>query len=435
MFKKLFLSLLFLCGIVHAATESWQGLAPKVAQVSTATFATYDATTTRTITIGGVGVSAVDSGGNLTAALVALQVVLSASTNVYFTQITWTSDATHIIGTALVPGTAFVFAGSVSGGTGTVSNAFTTTTANSGPNVWIAANFSGGTLPANGDTIIFANNNVSVAYGLDQSGVYLAELRIDQTYTGLIGLGTSFALNADGTGATGSGAVEYRAAYLKFGGSSFAKYNIGQNFGVSNATGSGRLKINTNDTKATVTIYNSAAAPTPDDSNLTAIQLLMNDGANDNIYIQSAPGGVGLAIAPAQTSSINNIYVLDQSTSSKLFTGPGASVVYYNIYGGTNQIQTSAALSVIETYGGVTTISGTNAYAALNIRGGLVYPNSTGTITAAIVENTGSANFRGCNGVTVSSLTFNGGSIIGATNRLTVTSYSFPATYTLQCTR
>lgn len=360
------------------ATRYWLGGASAVAQVANATFATYDVTTTRTITIGGVGIGAVDSGGTLTAALTALAVLLNASTHPYFAAITWSSNATQIIGTADVAGVPFVFLASVSGGTGTVSNTYTVATASAGPNDWsTAGNWSGQTLPVDGDTIIFKDSSVSVAWGLDQSSIQPALLRIDQTYTGRIGLRRDqFARAVDGTNLETS-VVEYRSQYLHI---LPVLCELGQNFSAQTANGSGRLKLNFGTDPCTCTIFNTAASPT--DSGQTAVQILSDDAATA-IFVRSAPGGVGIAIGPGETSTLATVSISDTTSGSKVFCGPGTTLTTWSQKGGTNLISPAATVTTVTVEGGTLTIEGTAAITTMNVYGGTVYSNSTGTITTA----------------------------------------------------
>jgi len=357
------------------ATRYWKGGGTAVAQVATATFATYDVATTRTITIGGVAVSAADSGGTLTAALTALAVLLNASTHPYFAAITWTSNATQIIGTADTAGVPFTFAGSVSGGTGTVSNAYTISTANAGPNDWTTVqNWSDQTLPVDGDTVIFKDSSISVAWGLDQSGIQPALLRIDQTYTGRIGLPRDqFARDADGTNLL-STHNEYREQYLKIGP---VLCELGQSFTAQTASGSGRLKLNFGTDACTCVIFNSATSPT--DSGQTAIQILADDNATD-IFVRSAPGGVGVAIGPGETSTIRLISISDTSSASKVYAGPGTTLTTWAQKGGTNLLSPAATVTTTTVEGGTLTIEGTQVLTTLNVYGGTVNSNTTGTI-------------------------------------------------------
>src|SRR5258708_2580952 len=229
------------------ATQVWVGTATTTAQVSQVIFGTYDATTTRKITIGGTNgapsasVSAADSGGTLTAAWTALKALLAASVHPYFSAITWTSTATTIVGTAATAGVPFTFSGSVSGGTGTVG-AYSTTTANSGPNDFaVASNWSTGTVPVATDDVYFRDNAVNLCWSLAQSGITLNSLTIDKTYTGLIGLNRLiFATSADGATASATTEAEYRQLYLQI--SSTNPINIGSSAS-SQGTPSGSKRI------------------------------------------------------------------------------------------------------------------------------------------------------------------------------------------------
>jgi hypothetical protein len=365
------------------AVRYWNGGAAAVAQVANATFGTYDVTTTRTITIGGVGIGAADSGGTLTAALTALAALLNASTHPYFSSITWSSNATQIIGTADVAGVPFTFLASVSGGTGTVSNTYTVATASAGPNDWsTAGNWSGQTLPVDGDTIIFKDSDVSVAWGLDQSSIQPALLRIDQTYTGRIGLRRDqFALEIDGTNLNTT-VVEYRSQYLHI---LPVLCEIGQNFSSQTANGSGRLKINFGTDPCTCTIFNTASNPT--DSGQTAVQLLCDDAATV-VYVRSAPGGVGIATGPGETSTLATVSISDSTTTSKVFGGPGLTLTTWAQKGGTNIVSPAAGVTTVTVEGGTLTIEGTSTITTMNVYGGTVYPNSSGTITTCECNGT-----------------------------------------------
>lgn len=406
------------------ATRIWQGGASAVAQVATATFATYDVATTRTITIGGVAVSAVDSGGTLTAALTAFAAVLNASTHPYFAAITWTSNATQIIGTADVAGVPFTFSGSVSGGTGTVSNAYTVSTASAGPNDWsTAGNWSGQTLPVDGDTVIFKDSSVSVAWGLDQSTIQPALLRIDQTYTGLIGLRRDqFARAVDGTNLETS-VVEYRSQYLHI---LPVLCEIGQSYTSQSASGSGRLKLNFGTDPCTCTIFNTASNPS--DSGQTAVQLLADDNATD-IFVRSAPGGVGIAIGPGETTTLRLISISDTTSASKVYAGPGTTLTTWAQKGGDNLMSPAATVTTTTVEGGTLTIEGTQVLTTLNVYGGTVFSNTTGTIGTLNLDGTSAViDFQESNQArTVTTFNLKRGSYKADGSVLTTTTFNEPS--------
>ncbi len=130
------------------AVNVWNGHAQPVAQVVTITISGYHASTTYSITINSKTVSVAgttDTAGTASA----LQVALAASTIPEFAEVTWTypGSGAVVTGTAATPGVPFTATSSVSGGSGTIG-AVTTTTANSGPNVYSAtANWSLGYVP------------------------------------------------------------------------------------------------------------------------------------------------------------------------------------------------------------------------------------------------------------------------------------------------
>lgn len=414
------------------ATRYWKGGGTAVAQVATATFATYDVATTRTITIGGVAISAADSGGTLTAALTALAALLNASTHPYFAAITWTSDATKIIGTADTAGVPFTFAGSVSGGTGTVSNAYTITTANAGPNDWTTVqNWSDQTLPVDGDTVIFKDSDISVAWGLDQSSIQPALLRIDQTYTGRIGLRRDqFARDADGTNLS-TAYNEYRDQYLKIGPTTC---EIGQSFTAQSASGSGRLKLNFGTDACTCVIFNTASAPT--DQGQTAVQILADDNATD-IFVRSAPGGLGVAIGPGETSTVRLISISDTSSASKVYAGPGTTLTTWAQKGGVNLMSPAATVTTTTVEGGTLTVEGSQVLTTLNVYGGTVYCNQTGTIGTVNLDGTSAVlDFQQSNQPrTVTTLNAKRGSYRADGSVLTITTLNDPSNkYTISVT-
>lgn len=394
-----------------------QGRATAVAKVATATFATYDVATTRTITIGGVAISAADSGGTLTTAMTALAVLLNASTHPYFSTITWTSNATQIIGTADTAGVDFVFAGSVSGGTGTLSNAFSVTTANAGPGDFAKiTNYNTGAAPASSDDLYYENLDVNVAWSLDQNAVTLTSFNIAKSYTGFIGLPIeTFATSADGETDV-STAVEYRNTYLKI---SATTLNIGYHYGDGSPAGSGRIKINLGSVQSTINVYGSGTA---EETSLKAVRLLGTHASN---VLNVFGGSVGIAAdAPGEVSTIltANLQI------GSLQLGAGVTLTTYNQVSGTGLVQcggTTASIfagactltagnwTTINVNGGtVTNSSAAGTVGTLNLRlGATYYHNGAGTITTANVTGTLDLS-KGTGALTITTLTVYPGAII-----------------------
>lgn len=111
----------------------------------------------------------------------ALQVAAAALNHEFAKAIAWTVSGSTVTATANIAGVPFVLTV-----TGTGTSTVTTTVANVGPNSWACAgNWSMGYVPVAGDTVRIGGN-VSILYGLDQSGVTLSNLEI-RNYSGTIG--------------------------------------------------------------------------------------------------------------------------------------------------------------------------------------------------------------------------------------------------------
>lgn len=364
------------------ATRYWRGGAVAVAQVATATFATYDVATTRIITIGGYAVSAADSGGTLTAALSAFATVLNNSTHPYFTAITWSSNATQIIGTADQAGVPFTFAGSVSGGTGTCSNAYTVSTANAGPNVWGSAqNWSAATVPVSDDVVIFKDSSIPLLWDLDQAAIALDGLYIHQSYTGKIGLPqNAFTQSADG-GTTVSTHWEYRTTHLTLDVTAAdGPVEIGQNLSASAANGSQRIKLSIA-AAANIRVYNTASSSA--ETGLPAVRLKLGS-ASSNVYVIKAPGGVGIAAEiPGDTSTVGAVQVSDTSTSSRVYVGSGTTITSFEQNGGDNVLQAAATVTLVEVNGGNLQLNGAWTATTLEVNGGKVNALDKVAVTTA----------------------------------------------------
>lgn len=374
---------------------AWIGNAPAVAQVATATFATYDATTTRTITIGGVGIGQLDSGGNLTAALAALATTLNGAlvsgvAHPYFSTITWSSDATHIIGTATTAGVPFVFAGSVSGGTGTVSNAYTVSTASAGPSDWSTpANWSTGAIPVIGDTIILSNNSTNIAYGLDQSAVTGVTLRSEQSYTGRVGLDyTVFTTGADGIANVAS-RPEYRTTELNLGATIWTH---GDSAGIGSLTGSQRFILRTGTGNCQATIINTASISA--DNGRPCVRW-RGVNASSVLNVRAAPGGFGVAAEQAaDVATFLTLNCTDATGQARIVTGLGITATNLISSGGTHVFRWNVKPTTLTVSGGNVRTEGAAGIGTINCNGGVITSNNTGLIDL-LNANAGTVSFLG----------------------------------------
>ena len=388
------------------ATLYWLGNAPAVKQVSTVQITAVDGTpanTTYTITIGDVDVSvAGDTDVNTTATN--LNTALKAEPHEYFlegTTITFTVATDTVTMTAFVAGVPFVAASSVSGGTGTIG-AVATGTASAGPADWstgknwyVPATATIGTIPADTDTVVIEGNSNNIAYGLDQNGQDLAFLRIDASYTGLIGLDRKvFATTADGA-TTNTTIHEYRAHYLKLG----AEFvDIGDINGPGTSAGSSRIKLHNSDPSASTTVIHGTKSA--GEGSNPAVMLLM-DHASSTLQVKKAPGGVGIASEePGETSSFATITVSDETLSAQVFTGEGLTLVTWVQNGGNNSLKhiVDGVITTMTVNGGTLETSGDFTVTTLNVNDGTAnidHERISGVAVTTANLNGGTTNTRG----------------------------------------
>ena len=165
----------------------WIGQAEKVAQVTQVSITSNDASTTYTITIGGIDVSVTGAADAATTAS-NLASACNASTHPYFSVITWSSSGSTISGTADVAGVPFTYTVSTWNGSGAFNSTWTST-ANGSPHNWNDAdNWSEGNVPSKADAYdtVIADCDIDICWIPSSAGA--ASLRIEPTYTGRIGL-------------------------------------------------------------------------------------------------------------------------------------------------------------------------------------------------------------------------------------------------------
>jgi hypothetical protein len=365
------------------ATCVWKGVAPAIAQVVTVTVGgTIEATDIFNMTINGKTLSVV--AGSTVAATVATAIAaawnaLSATSWPEFAEITALATTggafTLTADTAGVP-FAVTLATTETGGGAADDQTFTqsATTANSGPNDWsVAANWSGGAVPVDDDTIVFENSITSALYGLDQSAITADLLTIKQSFTGTIGLPRTNA----------AGYVEYRDTYLAI---SPDVVDIGGGEGI----GSGRIKINTGSVQTALTVLNSGTGL---DSGVYAVVWKGTHASNAVALMEGE-----LDIAPF-ASEVATCLTLRQgeSNAAKIRCGSGVTVGTITNTGGNMIVDTTtAAVTAITQTAGELTINGmTNAVTSLTVWGGVVKYNTAGTLTAGIVGSGATLDFRG----------------------------------------
>ena len=365
------------------STVYWTGKADAVSQQCTATPGGTIGTETFTLTVGGQSTTyTAQEGDTATEVAEGLRDAWNASTHPYFTGVTATAAtgvATLAADTAGVP---FVVTGSA---TGSATLTVATPTASAGPDDWSTdANWSSGSKPAAGDTVVIENSDAPILWGLDQSAVTLTELRVMQSYTGKIGLPEDqFTTAATQTDSTKS---EYRDTYLKV---SATLVRIGEHYGGGAPGGAGRIKLDTGSNQTQVNVANSAATST--DGNLEPVRWLGGHAGNT---MNVTKGRVGVATTVAgETATLSELNVGQRgnlASDADVNLGAGVTITTVNQSGG--DVVTAANLTTVNQSGGTLTTCGSAAIATANI-GGTAYFNATGSITTLRVVGAGSADF------------------------------------------
>lgn len=351
------------------ATRIWKGGALAVAQLDTITVAgTWATNDTATITINGQDITFTVAATETVAAVVAGLVALwNASTITECTEATAADANPYVTLTADTAGVPFTITVSESTvGDGTLALAHTTVSA--GPNDWsTAANWSGGAVPVNDDDIIVENSDVSIFYGLNQTGITADSLTIEQDFTGVLGLPRNNA----------AGYAEYRNQYLVIDPDAIT---IGGGEGV----GSGRIKIDTEAVQTVLTILNFGEAL---EDGLGAI---VWKGTHASNAISITKGNLSIAPFGAEVATVLTLKIgYHDNPDGDAVVRSGSGVTLGTITKNGGQLtcdNTTAAITALTQTAGETTIHGvTNAVTALNVYGGRVYYSTAGTLTAVVV--------------------------------------------------
>ena len=358
------------------ATCTWRGGAPAIQQVQTWTFATNPSINdTITVTIGNQAWVYTILSGTLATALAAFQTALSAlSSTVYpqFGEITFTNPTgTTIVATNVTAGIPFTVTMATSSGTMTInggaSSTGTATTANSGPNDWnTAANWSSSTVPANSDTVIIDALNVQIYWGLSQTAVTLAVLRIvtDRDNKFILGLPKVNTSN-------GTPYPEYRADHLQIGATSCTIRTKG-----------GRTKIDFG------TVQTNCAVVTTGQTIEQGVPACLLKGTHASNVLEQIAGDLGGAFFGGES-----MVILTHNMNGGTFNG-GFGLTQGTIAKNGGAMILNGTISTAATFAnGTTTIYGSTALPAVTLRGETLNWNSTGILggTSAPVLSNGSS--------------------------------------------
>ena len=373
------------------ARNIWNGDAPEIAQVNTFEFAgTWEATdlvkveffmpdgttvaATATFTAGSTTIA------NILSSLVTAWAALDSEAYPEFAEVTPTAGATTLTLTAATAGVPFsckltpleTGGGGADSQTiegGTSATAGTAATANSGPNDWsVAANWSLGAVPANGDDVDRIFGSADILYGLAQSSVTLTSLNRYKSYTGKVGQKRK----------TSTEYVDYRTTELTIGATTVNIY------------GGARFRLNTGSAQTTVNVYETDAT---EDPNVKAVQWRGTHASN---VLNVVSGSVAAAQFSDHTATIATARigagtavgagVQQGGTPADVFLRAGCTLTTVTKSGGKATVN-SGATTVTNSGGDLTWMAGD--ITTLNCWGGTVAYNGVGTITTAKVGSLG----------------------------------------------
>lgn len=346
------------------ATILWRGDAQAVAQVNTVTPANVGIGNTFTVSINSKTVTYTAAAATVADVVNGMLALLQASTIAEFKEITWTANGTsNIVGTAATAGIPFTQTSSASGGTATLTTA--TTTSSSGPaDLSVAANYSTGALPVNGDDLYFENTSNPCLYNLNAlSAVTLNSLNIRDTFTG-----TNAAIGLPLNNANGY--YEYRPTYLAVGATTI---NI---FGGKSA-GSGRIKINTGSVATTINCFNTGSALE------TGVPAFLWKGTNAGNVANIYKGTFGAAFFDGETATIATLrvaYVSNVSGDADVTCSAGCTLTTIVQEGGS--LVTNSAVTTVTQNNGTWVHNGTAAGGTITQTNGTIDYRSSGTITS-----------------------------------------------------
>jgi len=364
------------------ADRRWESGAAAVAQVNTYVFAnTWEADDVVRLIAGNKKKDFTTGSATIATFLATLDPAIDALDDADYPEITGdesgvtaTSNATTLTLTANEPGVPFTIsltplesdltasgAGTIEGGTTATTG--TVATANAGPNVFgTVYNWSGDTVPVDGDTVYLENTDASILYDLDQSAIEPAALYVFMSYTGFVGLPK---LNQLGTEYP-----EYRADYLTIGP---AILDVGRGEG----TGSGRLKFDSGTDTCAVTVHNTGS---PEEPGIPA--LLWKGTHASNTFTARGNASCGIAFFGGESATVATLSV---GGSAEVVCGIGCTLTTVNVDGQARLTLNSNVGGTLTQRGGEVTVNGSATAAQLTLRGGRLVYNSTGTISGNTV--------------------------------------------------
>lgn len=276
------------------------------------------------------------------------------------------TNTSAVLLTSVTSGTPFTLTRSLSSGSGTAT--LTTPTAATGANHWNNGdNWDGGSVPVDGDDIVFDSGNVDCLWNINaaiQPGTFVKT----KQYTGRIGLPDV------NTTTSGKPFREYRTKYLTFDdNSTTGVYHLESG---DLGTGSPRLRLDTGAGASTIVIYGSGT------SEITGQPAITIKGKGN---VTALGGTIGIAYLEGETMD-GTLKIGGGSTTPIVTCGPGFTLTTVDQISGTSYIRSNT--TDIDLTGGEMYLERSSAHTNIAVDGGTLYYNSDGTITTLAVTGT-----------------------------------------------
>ena len=348
------------------ATKRWLGNANAIADLWTVSLSGTVVSQTYTMTINSKSITyaagSTDTVSNILAALQSVWSSISPSPPVEFTELTATALP------AGVPYTSLTLTGNTLGKPSTISVStsgaatfsIAHTTSATGPNDFTnGANWSGGSAPANSDTLVFDDGSIPCKYNLNSS-VTGVTVSIEPGYSGQIGLPS---INADNT----TTYAEYRTTSLTMVGGTV----------LVNSSGISRCNLAFGANTATVRVLNTGPRA---DANIPVVLIT---GGNDSSELDITKGDCGLAFYQGTTATFPTVktgFASNAAFDVSLVIGVGATLTSITKSGGYLSTRSSVRTLNQNGGGGVVELLDYVSVTTVNQYAGIVNYNTAGTV-------------------------------------------------------
>ena len=353
------------------ALVRWFPTAPFKKQVETATYATYDVTTTYKYTLGNKTYSQIGTGGTIAATVTALYNLLVAAqaTEPDLAEVVFTNPSAGVLViTAGVAGRPFTGSASTSGGTGTVSDV--ATTANSSPSDvnnalnWLRGGSSG--LPQAADDLLDDLQTVPMLWNLGS----LSAISLN-SYTRRL------------SAAHATGLPEWnQAGYAEYRPTEFAISATTWTIEVAPSDGSQSLKWNAGSVAATVTVRGSSAGSLGNE----AVWWRGTNAANV-LNVENA----SVAVAPVNANAATIVTLTANNGTVRC----GSGLTHTTVNNTSSKLELNATLTTLNQKGtsAKTYVKGAAAATTLNAFEGTCFWMSSGSPGTINIGATGAMDF------------------------------------------